>query len=338
MRPRALVTGASGMLGRYTAEVLLERGWSVRALVRSRAAHETLRERGLEPVEGHLEDAHTLIQAARGCSAVFHAAAVIGASSDAASFRAANVSGTGNVVEAAASAGARLVHVSSTAVYGRARYGATPTDEDTPLPELPGEDAYGRSKQEAEAVVMEACRAGRVWATVVRPPVMYGIGDRQLAPRLGPVLMQGLFPLIGGGGTTLTFVHARNVAEGVVLAAERDEACGKVFLLSDDFPLTVAAFVQGASRGLGKRIFTPTVAPLVGRWGFALLGLGLSAAGRRDLVRHARGTLEMLTRDNPFTSQRARAVLGWRPSVTPAEGLAEAFAWWRRTSHPRGGR
>ena len=334
----ALVTGASGMLGGYIAEVLRERGWSVRALARSRAAYEGLRERGLEPVDGRLEDASALIEAARGCNVVIHAAAAIGSSTDPACFRASNVTGTRSVVEAAAAAGARMVHVSSTAVYGSARYGAVPTDEDTLLPELPRDDAYGRSKQDAEAVVREACRAGRVWAAVVRPPVMYGIGDRHLAPRVGPVLMRGLFPLIGGGGTTLTLVHARNVAEGAVLAAQRDDACGQVFLLSDDFPLTVAALVQGAARGLGKRVAAPNVPPAVGRWGFALLGLGLCVAGRRDLARHARGTLEMLTRDNPFTSRRAREALGWCPSVTPAEGLAEAFAWWRRTAYPDGGR
>jgi nucleoside-diphosphate-sugar epimerase len=280
-----------------------------------------------------LEDARAVAEAVHGCSVVFHAAAAIGSSSDAASFRAANVTGTRNVAEAAAAAGARMVHVSSTAVYGSARYGAIPTDEYAPLPELPPEDAYGRSKREAEAVVTGLCRAGKVWATIVRPPVMYGVGDRQLAPRLGPVLMRGVFPLIGGGRTTLTLVHARNVAEGAVLAAEHDEARGRVFLLSDDFPLTVAALVEGAARGLGKRIAAPAVPKIAGRLGFALLGLGLGAVGRGDLARHTRGTLEMLTRDNPFTSRRAREVLGWSPRVKPAEGLVEAFAWWRRTAY-----
>ena len=333
MSARALVTGATGMLGSYIADVLRERGWWVRALARNRAAHEKLSERGLQPVEGCLEDPLALMRAARGCSAVFHAAAAIGPSADDASFRVANVTGSRNVVEAAAAAGARMVHISSTAVYGSARYRDVPTDEESPLPELPPADAYGRSKQVAETVVQEACRAGRVWATIVRPPVMYGIGDRQLAPRLGPVLMRGVFPLVGGGRSTLTCVHARNVAEGAVLAAERDDACGRAFLLSDDFPLTVAALVRYAANGLGKRIAAPRVPHFAGRWGFALLALGLCAAGRGDLARHTRGTLEMLTRDNPFTSRRAREELGWQPSVTPAEGLVEAFAWWRLTTY-----
>jgi nucleoside-diphosphate-sugar epimerase len=104
-----------------------------------------------------------------------------------------------------------------------------------------------------------------------------------------------------------------------------------VFLLTDDFPLTVLALVRWAERGLGRRIASPSVPCVLGRCGFALLRLGLRGAGRRDLARHAGGTLEMLTRDNPFTSRRAREVLGWSPSVKPSEGLVEAFAWWRRT-------
>ncbi|MDP2957237.1 MAG: NAD-dependent epimerase/dehydratase family protein [Longimicrobiales bacterium] len=329
MTARALVTGATGMLGGYIARKLVEDGWSVRALVRSAPQDKALQALGVELTEGRLEDARSLEAAARGCAAVFHAAAEIGSGTAGERFHEINVTGTANVVRAAELTGARLVLVSSTAVYGRARYGALPTDATGSLPALPDHDVYGRSKQDAEAVVLAACRAGHVWSSVVRPPVMYGVGDRQFAPRVGPVLRKGVFPLIGGGRTTLTLVHARNVAEGAVLAATRDDARGHVFLLADDFPITVAEFVRGASEGLDRRIAAPAIPRSVGRVGFAALAAGLCVAGRGDLARHARGTFEMLTRDNPFTSRKAREVLGWRPSVPPGVGLPEAFRWWR---------
>jgi nucleoside-diphosphate-sugar epimerase len=327
---RALVTGASGMLGAYIADALGEQGWSVRALVRSAQAARAVHARGLEPVEGSLEDAGSLLDAAHGCEVVFHAAAAIGAGGDLASFRRANVLGTQNVLDAAAGVSARLVHVSSTAVYGASRYREAATDEDAPLPTLPPEDAYGRSKQDAEAAVLAACRGGRAWATIVRPPMMYGIRDRQMIPRLAPLLARGFFPSIGGGRTRLTLVHARNVADGAVLAAGRDTACGRIFLLADDFPVTLAALLEGAGRGHGRPVVSPPVPRLAGRWGFDLGALGLRAAGRADLAYYARGTFDMLTRDNPFTSGRARGELGWNPAVTPEVGIEEAFAWWRR--------
>jgi UDP-glucose 4-epimerase len=239
-----------------------------------------------------------------------------------------NVDGTGNVVTAAERAGARLVHVSSTAVFGADRYGARPA-ETSPLPGLPAHDAYGRSKQEAERAVLAAHRAGRIWAAVVRPPIMYGRGDRQLAPRLGPILSLGLFPLVGGGKARVALVHADAVADGIVRAATHDAAGGQVYHLTNDFDLTVAELVGYAALGLGRRIRTPRVPVTMARLALPLLQAALIAGGRRDLASQAPAVLALVTRDNPFTSDRARRELGWCPMVAPAQGVPEAFRWWR---------
>ncbi len=337
MTGRALVTGATGMLGSYIAERLQEEGWSVRALVRSRDRGAWLEGIGSELVDGSLENVDSLIAAARSCDVVFHAAAAIGPGGDWEEYRRGNVEGTRNVVEAASRAAARLVHVSSTAVYGSARYHDEPTDELAPLPDLPAYDVYGRSKQAAEEVVLDAHRAGRCWGVVVRPPVMYGCRDRQFVPRVAPVLERGFFPRIAGGRTTLALVHARHVAEGAILAGRRETAGGKAFLLTNDFPVTVMDLIRGAEAGLGNRIYAPAVPMPIGRAGFAALEGILRVIGRGDLARHASGTLDMLTKDNPFTSERARSELGWSPSIMPDVGLAEAFRFWnaaRSPSHP----
>jgi nucleoside-diphosphate-sugar epimerase len=329
MRRRALVTGATGMLGSHIVERLAADGWGIRALVRDRGRGAWLEASGAELVDGYFDDADSLIRAAAGCDAVFHAAAVIGSGGDWESFYQGNVLGTAHIIRAAEAAGARLVHVSSTAVYGSARYRSEPTDESAPLPVLPGVDVYGRSKQEAERLVLEAHGEGRIWATVVRPPVMYGRRDRQFAPRIGPVLERGFFPRIGGGRTTLTVVHAMNVAEGAVLAATTDAAGGRVYLLANDHPVTVSDLVRCAEEGLGRSILSPNVSAGVGAAGFRVLQWFLRAFGRGDLARHARGTLDMLTRDNPFTSERARRELGWAPVTPPDVGLTDAFHWWK---------
>ena len=336
MTARALVTGATGMLGSYIVERLREDGWSVRALVRCRKGAAWLEPLGADLVDGSLDDVVSLKAAADSCDVVFHAAAAIGAGGDWEEYRRGNVEGTRNVVAAAVRAQARLVHVSSTAVYGAARYNHRPTDELAPLPELPAHDVYGRSKQEAEAVVLNAHRTGRIWGAVVRPSVMYGCRDRQFAPRMAPVLERGLFPRIRGGRTTLPLVHARHVAEGAILAAAVETAGGKPFLLTNDFPVTVTDMIRCAEAGLGRRIYAPTVPMPIGRAGFAALGGILRAVGRGDLARHTVGTLNMLTRDNPFTSDRARSEFGWSPSIVPDVGLTEAFRFWksaRSSSH-----
>ena len=327
---RALVTGATGMLGFYLVEHLLAGGWSVRALCRrpERAGH--LAALGVELVSGDLSDAESVRKAARGCRAVLHAAAVIGTGGRAEDYRIGNVVGTSHVIDAASQAGARLVHVSSTAVFGQARYRDEPTAEEATLPVLPDHDVYGRTKQAAERRVLEAHRAGRVWATVVRPPVMYGVRDRQFLPRIGPVMQKGFFPLVGGGRTTLTIVHADSVADGAVRALEHDVSGGRVYHLTNDFDMTVRDLVTGAAEGLERRIRAPVVPAAVARGAFGALGLALRGVGRGDLAPHARGTFRMLSRDNPFTSARAREELGWCPQVRPDQGLPEAFRWWNR--------
>jgi len=333
---RALVTGASGMLGARLVERLAADGWSVRALVRDPRSALWLEALGARLVTGDLCDSASLRGAATGCDAIFNAAAAIGTGRDHEWFRRVNVTGTAQLLAAAATAGSRLVHVSSTSVFGRHRYGSSPTDERTSLPELPAADAYGRSKQDAERLVLDAYARGRAWAAVVRPPVMYGRRDRQFAPRIGPVLERGLVPLVGGGRTTLTLVSADAVADGAIRAAASDCAGGCVFHLTNDFDVTLAELVRFAERGLGHRIRTLRVPLALGRAAFRVLAAGLVAFGRRDLAPHAAGLLQMLTRDNPFSSERARRDLGWAPAIPPAEGLAEAFRWWKENRGPAG--
>ena len=145
---RALVTGATGMLGSYIVERLQDRGWEVRALVRDPERATWLQGRGVELAVGDLGDRASLEAAARGTELVLHSAAHIGSDSRWEAYHQGNVVGTGYVLDAAREAGARLVLVSSTAVFGQDRYRNEPTHEAMTLPDLPEEDAYGRSKQE----------------------------------------------------------------------------------------------------------------------------------------------------------------------------------------------
>jgi nucleoside-diphosphate-sugar epimerase len=91
---RALVTGATGMLGSYLVQRLIDGGYGVRALARNPERAQWLRDAGADVVQGELADARALIAAADGCAIVVHAAAAIGPQSDWESFRIGNVQGT----------------------------------------------------------------------------------------------------------------------------------------------------------------------------------------------------------------------------------------------------
>ncbi len=324
---QALVTGATGLLGSYVVKRLVEEGTHVRALVRGVPDGTRRSVPGAAVCSGALDDPASLRAAAAGCDVIINCAARIGASGSWSSFEADNVGGVRNLIEAA-DAGCRVVHVSSTAVFGPHRYHDRPTDETFPLPELAPADVYGRSKQDAEKIVLAAHRAGRVQGTVVRPPVMYGNGDRRFIPWLGAALKWRVFPLIAGGSTTLSVVHADAVADGAVRAALEETAGGRVYHLANDFDLTAADLVRYWSSGSGRRILTPRVPLGVARSGFAGLAWALTRAGRPTLAQHAHGLLQMLTRNNPFSSERARIELGWSPRIPHHQGIPDAVRAW----------
>ena len=332
---RALVTGATGLVGRYIVERLLTDGWDVRALARSEAADAELRGRGVEPVRGDVRDATSLMRAAAGRDVIFHAAAAVTAHGGWDEYRATNIDGTRNIIGASRESGARLLQVSSVAVYGateRYRDGVT-TDESSPLPALGERAYYARSKRESEALVLDAHARGEIWATAIRPNVIYGRGDRQFVPRVARVLRYGIAVVPGAGQTTLPIVHAANVADAAVRAAGIDAAGGRAYNTANDFPVTLARFLEFAAEGLGRPLRTVHV-PV---W---LLRGVLWAALRTRMLGRSRGqpvsasaSMDFATRDNPFTSARARTELGWDPPMRPEIGVPEAFRWWKE-HHP----
>ena len=346
--PTALVTGATGLVGSHIIERLAQDGWRVRALVRDadrvRQSSDKewdglrwLRERGAELATGDILDLPSFADAARGCDVIFHtAAAVTPAASrihayDA--YRIPNVDGTRNAIAVAAQNGARLLQLSSVAVYGpKARYAsskATGVDETMALDPLPERAYYARSKRESEELVMSAHREGRIWATAVRPDVIYGPRDRQFIPRLARLLTLGLAPVIAGGRTIMAIVHATHVADGAVRAATTDRAGGSTYNLANDFDVTWREFFELAGVGLARPIHAVNIPYWVARVGLTVTKrtLKLLSRGRLNVVTSA--SLDFMTKDNPFSSERARRELGWEPRLRPTVAVPDAFRWWR---------
>jgi len=327
--PRALVTGATGLVGSYIVDRLVTDGWSVHALVR--APHTQLAWRDVEPVAGDILDADAFASAAKGCDTIFHAAAAVTPRGGWEAYRRPNVDGAANAVLAAERSGARLLQVSSVAVYGpegRYRGPGQRTDESTPLASLPERAYYARSKRESEELVLAAHAAGRIWATAVRPTVIYGRRDRQFVPRMARFLSRGVAPIIGGGRATFAIVHAANVAHGAVLAASNDAAAGRAYNISNDGDVSVRRFFELAAQGMGRRVRLVPIPMWLARGGFAALRFAAKhlTGGRMSVLSNA--SLSFLTESDPFSSDRARRELGWSPVVRPEEGIPDAFRWW----------
>lgn len=327
---RALVTGATGQVGSHIVERLAADGWSIRVLVRDPNRAAWLEPLGAELHGGDVLDQEAFSRAASGCDAIFHAAAAITPRGGWETFRSTNIEGTRIAINAAAASNARLLQISSVAVYGSSmRYRDRPTDEDVPLPVLAEREYYARSKRDSEQMVLDAHREGRIWGCAVRPDVIYGRRDRQFVPRVAAMMRFGVMPLINGGHSTLAIVHAGNVADGAVRAVATPAAGGRAYNLANDFDVTVADFVRLASQGLGRRITTINVPIGVARAIMAAVKGTVSVLRGREMASHANGTLSFMSRNNPFSSERARHELGWDPPVRPESSIPEAFRWYR---------
>jgi nucleoside-diphosphate-sugar epimerase len=329
--PTALVTGATGLVGMHLVQRLQHDGWKVRALVRDAARAGSLSRADVTLATGDLLEPTGFARAARGCDVVFHAAATVTPRGGWEAFRRPNVEGTRNAIAAALAARARLVHVSSVAVYGAGdRYSADGrrTDESAPPGRIANDAFYARSKRESEDLVFAAQREGALWASAVRPCVMYGPYDRQFVPRLARLLRHGFAPVIAGGKTTLAIVHAANVADGMVRVAGADDANGKAYNLANDFEVTVADFFRLAAEGLGSKIRIVSI-PLVAARIAAATAEKIAPMIVGDRFKsQTSASLDFLARDNPFSSERARREVGWDPQVRPEVGVVDSFRWW----------
>lgn len=237
MKP-VLVTGASGFLGWHVARVLVERGYSVRALVRPGSRFSEL---DAEPVTGDLRDPQSLERAVEGCSLVFHVAADYRLwAKDPRELYRTNVDGTRALLEASRRAGVeRVVYTSTVGSIGIPQEGLG--DENTPvsLDDMAGD--YKRSKFLAERVALEFARGG-LPVVIVNPTAPVGDHDVKPTPTGQTVLdfLNGRMPAFIDTG--LNIVAARDTAEGHLLACERGRAGERYILGSEN--LTLAQILQ----------------------------------------------------------------------------------------------
>jgi nucleoside-diphosphate-sugar epimerase len=110
----------------------------------------------------------------------------------------------------------------------------------------------------------------------------------------------------------------------MVRAAAHDGAGGRAYNLANDFDVTVAEFFRLAGEGLGRSLHVVSLPASAARAAVAVAALAAPERLRSSLGQ----SVDFLTRDNPFTSERARRELGWDPTVRPEEGVPAAFRWY----------
>jgi nucleoside-diphosphate-sugar epimerase len=323
MSEAAFVTGGSGFIGGRLVSRLVGEGRQVRALARSEASAQRVAELGAEPVRGDIDDRASLAAGAAGAEVAFHLAAHLGEWGDWADFERGNVDGTRNVLAACAEAGVRrFIHCGTEAAL-MAGEPLINVDETAPLrPDSPA--AYPATKAKAELAVRDANRDG--FETVaVRPRFVWGKGDTTLLPEMVATIEAGKWAWVGGGANVTDTTHVKNVVEGLILAAEKGRG-GEAYFVTDGEPVVFRDFVTALlqTQGVeppGRSVPAWTAAPMARVAETIWKALPLKGDPPMTTFRSW-----LLTQECTIDISKARAELGYKPIVSPEQGLTELRA------------
>ncbi len=316
---RVLVTGGGGFLGGHLVEGLLARGDRVRVLAHTEPAEKDER---VETVWGDVRDRDLVDRAVAQMDAVIHTVSNFRkAGSDRKEAHAVNVTGSINVCEAAAAAGAsQLIHCSTIGVHGSVKQ--IPADEETPF--NPG-DLYQVTKLEAEQQVRRRADELGLRTTVIRPISMFGPGDTRML-KLFRMIKRGKFVMVGRGEALFQPAYVDDVVRGFLTCLDNDQAYGKVFIVGGDeyVPLTrlVELIAEELDVPVPKRrvpLAPVLAAATVCEWLCAPFGLEPPLHRRR---------VSFFQNNRAFRVDRIKQVLGYEPQISLREGLRRTIRWY----------
>ena len=222
-------------------------------------------------------------------------------------FRRVNVAGTERLAECAVRAGVkRLVYLSSVKVHGES------TDEHPPFSDLSPpapQDAYGRSKAEAEAQLHVIEQRTGLEVAVLRPPLVYGAGVKGNLLRLMRLVYRGVPLPLASVANARSLISVDNLVDAILTVLDHPDAAGKTYLVSDGEDLSSATLIGLIANAMQRPARLWRFPPAL------LVGLG-KLLGRGDEAQRLVGSLQI-------DSTRIRDELGWCPRSSVEAGIGD---------------
>ena len=311
-----LVTGGAGFLGINLIRFLLERDLAAVSLDIAPFAYADVRER-IRAVTGDIRDERAVVEAMEGVDAVVHAAAALPLYPPREIYTT-DVEGTRTIFEVAQRQGIeRVVHISSTAVYG--------IPDHHPLVEtdrLDGVGPYGQAKIQAEMIALEFRAKGMV-VPIIRPKSFVGPERLGVFALLYDWALDGRnFPLIGSGRNRYQLLDVEDLCQAIYLCLTLPADT-----VNDTFNVGAAEFgTMGEDyqavldrAGFAKKVVPVPAAPAI--WVLrALERLGVSPLYK--------WVYETASKDSFVSIDKARRQLGWEPQFSNRDALLRNFDWY----------
>lgn len=320
MMKKILVTGGTGFLGAYIIRELVQHGYSVRAIRRSKKLPDFIDAsilQQVEWVEGDILDVVSLKEAMEGIDAVIHAAAIVSfVPREKSMMYQVNVDGTANVVNMALEAGIkRMVHISSVAALGRLANGGE-VDEEKKWEESKINTDYAKSKHKAELEVYRGIGEG-LEAVILNPSTIIGFGDwHSSSCAIFRNIYEGFrFYTTGLNG----FVAVEDVAKAAVLFLENEANAQRFLVNGDNWPFR--QLQNAIADGLHKKRPTKKAGSFMLGIAWRIQALATYFNGKRPLL--TKQSVKVALSETRFKSQKLPAFLpGF--SFTPIETSIKA--------------
>ncbi len=311
---RVLITGGSGYFGCVLRDRLRAAGEQVRIFDLVDCDD---RPPDVELVLGDIRDPSALRTACAGCTVVHHNVAQVPLAKDRELFRSVNCGGTEILLREAHSAGVgKIVHTSSSAVFGIPS--KNPVDDSVEPHPM---EAYGRAKLEAEHAIRAAIEALGLDVTIIRPRTILGHGRLGIFQILFDWVEEGRrIPVLGRGDNLYQFVHADDLADACVRAAQNPGPA--VYNIGAAEFGTMRQTLEALCRhaGTGSSVYSLPMRPAVVAMRLTS-AMGLSPLGAYHSLMYGQSMFFDLSR--PMTE------LDWRPTMSNEKMICESYDWYR---------
>lgn len=319
----ALVTGASGFVGSHLVDLLLEENFEVRALVRKTSSLKWLENKDVQIHDCGFFDKEGLRKAVEGVDYVFHVAGVVRAKTSKEFYRG-NVETTQNLIDALLDVNPnikRLLVVSSFAANGPAKDASGAKEEDEPHPI----SQYGKSKLEEEKLVKKYF--DKLPITIVRPPAVYGERETDIYIFF-KTFKSGLMTMVGFDKKLVSLVHARDLVNGIFLAATNENSVGETYYVGSEKFYTWDEIGDATADAFGKdaiRIRVPHFLVYI----IGAIAQFFSLFSKRPATFNFEKAREFVQKYQICDTSKAVNELGYRQKISLENGIKRTVDWYK---------
>ena len=321
-----MVTGANGFTSSYLIKNLLDKGYTIKGLVRKTSNLDLIKDLNVELAYVDLAKDEISDEVMKDIDVVYHVGAAYRTEGVPEKyFWDVNVEGTRKLLVAAKKAGVKkFIHCSTVGVQGEIKN--PPAKETHPF--NPG-DYYQESKLDGEVLALKFFKEEGLKGTVVRPVGIYGPGDTRFL-KLFKMINNGKFKMIGNGEVLYHLTFVEDLVEGFVLAGESEKANNEVFTIGGDGYLTLNELVAKIAKILDKNVSKIKI-PVWPVWtAGALCELICKPLGISPPIFRRR--IEFFVKDRAFDITKAKTLLNYNPKINLDEGLKRTADWYKENN------